>query len=562
MRHWSTIRWLTRGKRSQRSDGSSQGQRTALRLKLGPLIIIGVAIAYLFVSAAQATILRTPTVHPQAAVLLERPLPTQERPVTLQEAWDIAFTEARARVSQPALVELRSLGVANPQNIVTEGTDGRRASWEAIFVSPDKPNSHLVINIVHGVPVSTQLAPRQSPTRPIRQRPSIDTDQAVRLATAARPGFGPANDKLHGFGFILRVSEDDRTALVVVGRYRDYSAKVELDAISGSVRSAEAYVWSQGGVLYSTDAGNTWRASNLVDGQVTAVAVVPDQSGVAYAAKPTLDTVELWKTTNGGQHWTLAGKLPEPAGSWAYGDGMAVAPRDGTITILVGTPAGLWVSTDEGVSWQKNGTLPEGPPQWLSVHQGTSGPIVTVAITAGENSGLYVSANLNDWEKILDGAYRLSPTSDHHATVAVEAGGANVAYLIQGTSAKPFSLSVPALRAAGDFGSGEVAVVSNSEVIAVSRDGGSTWVTSLRSDTDALTNLAVSPGFPEDGVILAGTFRGKGIFRSADHGQTWQRLALSLDASLAGSGTVSQLAFLSRNQVIAVSGGIGTWKGF
>jgi len=54
-------------------------------------------------------------------------------------------------------------------------------------------------------------------------------------------------------------------------------------------------------------------------------------------------------------------------------------------------------------------------------------------------------------------------------------------------------------------------------------DGGETWTaSSLASPPPAVSCLAISPAFEEDGVVLAGTTE-DGVFRSATHGSHWAR---------------------------------------
>ncbi|MCD6286497.1 MAG: hypothetical protein J7M39_11355 [Anaerolineae bacterium] len=56
-----------------------------------------------------------------------------------------------------------------------------------------------------------------------------------------------------------------------------------------------------------------------------------------------------------------------------------------------------------------------------------------------------------------------------------------------------------------------------------STDGGETWfATILDSPPPAVSALAISPNFVEDGVVLAATTE-DGIFRSANHGSHWAR---------------------------------------
>ena len=487
-----------------------------------------------------------------------RPTPATTGRLTLRQAWDVALQAARVWSTQATIVQLQSIdghGTAPP---APAQDDGSSSGWQAVLIAADKPDSELRVTIAGGAAVQAFTEPRRPSARDAIPRPTIDSPGALRLALATRPMLAPALDKGRGYGFVAQAGRSGKAILTVLGSYDGVPARVDLDGSSGQLIQASRYTWTAGGALYSADAGQTWHASNLVGGQVTGVAPVPGQAGRAFAVKPALDGVEIWESTDGGQLWAIRSRLPSTAGTWAYGLTAATLPPLQQFVLIVGTPNGLWISTDAGVSWQRNKSFPSGPPQWMSTSQGVDGETVLVTISAGQNAGLYASSNLGSWQKILDGVYRLSQTSGRRASVALADSRSTRAYLIVGRVAHPVQLSIPALRAAGQFAAAGVAVAEDPFALAVSKDGGLSWSTVLARP---LTSLAASPNLAQDGVVVvAGP--AQGIFRSGDAGRTWQHVLMSPKTVLPGSGWITQLSFVSPQHVIAVEGGIESWQSF
>lgn len=61
-----------------------------------------------------------------------------------------------------------------------------------------------------------------------------------------------------------------------------------------------------------------------------------------------------------------------------------------------------------------------------------------------------------------------------------------------------------------------------------SDDGGTRWnVSTLTTPPPIVSSLVVSPGFSDDGTVIAGTLE-DGVFRSEDHGQHWMPSSLGM----------------------------------
>ena len=217
-------------------------------------------------------------------------------------------------------------------------------------------------------------------------------------------------------------------------------------------------------------------------------------------------------------------------------------------TVAVTTRHGLWASRDGGASWTRNVALPAPDPRGLTC----AGSEVVVADT---QAGVFVSTDLHDWRRVLPTADRLSPSADGQAAFSL--GGddpsSRTAYVIQRTGARAVAVPLAALRAAGLPGG--PLLVQSSGVLAISPDGGATWRTAAQG---SFASLAVSPAFPQDGVVLMGGFR-TGILRSADGGHTWNTV-LANPAALVPGSDAAGVAFLSATQAVCINPAFFTWQ--
>jgi photosystem II stability/assembly factor-like uncharacterized protein len=100
-----------------------------------------------------------------------------------------------------------------------------------------------------------------------------------------------------------------------------------------------------------------------------------------------------------------------------------------------------------------------------------------------------------------------------------------------------------------------------------SGNGGLAWrETPFDIDDAPVLSLAISPHFDRDGVLYAGT-EDRGLFKSEDAGETWQRLAAnsiqeSVDAILIGSDFPARPAMLALvgGELLISSDGGKTWQ--
>jgi hypothetical protein len=98
----------------------------------------------------------------------------------------------------------------------------------------------------------------------------------------------------------------------------------------------------QGDLYRSADAAATWTLVESRDSAVTAIALKPGQTSVAYAS--TADG--LLRSTDSGAHWSLVA-----GGIWRYKlDGVVVDPKNAGVVYAVG-PGGVFKSSDGGENW-------------------------------------------------------------------------------------------------------------------------------------------------------------------------------------------------------------------
>ena len=152
------------------------------------------------------------------------------------------------------------------------------------------------------------------------------------------------------------------------------------------IRTDVLYLGTDEGVFKSVDAGTSWNASNegLPDSLVVSgFAISPAVPTTIYAGASAWGDCSatvpcgVWKSTDGGAHWTVTSDLPERASVLA----LAVDPSAPT-TIYAGTSrAGVFRSTDGGLTWtgfntgltNKNVTTLAISPTGRTLHAGTRG---------------------------------------------------------------------------------------------------------------------------------------------------------------------------------------------
>ncbi len=457
-------------------------------------------------------------------VMLSRPTPATAQPLTLRQAWQLALRQGKNWSADAGIVSLSSTdqvaaGVSAER--ADAGSKGTHALWNAILAAPSKPSMQLLIRLENGSVVQQVSQPRTLELPPITTVPALDSTEAVAIARSGQPPLGPAGGKSHGYGYTLQTAPDGRATLAVIGSIQWMPAKVEFDAVTGKRLGASVYTFSHGGAIFSADAGQTWQASNLTGRQIQQVVAAPGQSGSAYAVATA---------------------------------GLAAIPQaDGTV-LAVAMSSGLWLSRDDGVTWTRSTSLSTGSAPWLAATG--SMLLASVASTSAGIAGVYASSDFRHWQRLLPETYRLSTIANGQAAVALSNSGGTTAHVIRGMSLRQLTLPIPALRAAGTDVAGQPFLIGDGQDVALSNDGGSSWKTTLRTNS---ASIAVAPPGKGSGVVLVSGFR-TGLFRSADAGRTWRQVVPDVSAILPGSNEVGSLTFLGPHAVVAAQGAFQTWQ--
>lgn len=243
------------------------------------------------------------------------------------------------------------------------------------------------------------------------------------------------------------------------------------------------YAGTSDGLYRSEDRGDTWSLVSLDGIRVEGVALAPHESTTIFVAlRPTsTGPLEVWKSTDGGLHWTAA---PLPDGFPAGHPRFVFDPvRPGTLYLFFSNDGGTLVlgstlrSTDGGASWSE---LEIDALDLAAAPDGT--------LFAATEKGIFRSTDAGaTWVPPLD---ETAPPGDSIARVLVSASAPDV------------------LLAAGSIG------------LWRSGDGGDTWETSNRGiRAQAIYSVTVAPTEPS--TVLAHT--GRSLYLSMDRGATWLR---------------------------------------
>ena len=253
-------------------------------------------------------------------------------------------------------------------------------------------------------------------------------------------------------------------------------------------------------------------------GRVVAVAADPKRQAVFYFGAC---AGGVWKSNDAGQYWE---NVSDGFLSTASVGALAVAPSDGsviyagmgesTIRIDVTHGDGVYKSTDAGVTWRHMG-LPESRHIGeIRVHPNDPDLVYVAALghmsKDNPERGLYRSKDGGEtWELVLH-------VSDDAGAVDVSLDPDNPRIV--------FATTWQARRNFWSINSG-----GPSSGLWRSRDGGDTWENiserpGLPGGTLGKIGVSVSPA--KSGRVFAiveAEFRKRGLYRSDDHGETWEK---------------------------------------
>ncbi len=498
----------------------------------------------------------SPTVGPPPSLSQWTPPATStaselQGPTTLAEAWELLY--AYAQGWQPGAQVGFLCSVDDAEDSSSSGVDGRRRAWDAVFVAPTPSSAGLHVLLVDGAIIEDTALPAE-PGRPaLRGTLALDSPEALTIALAARRDFAPALPGGKGVHFCLELSDSGVPAITVRGSVGRQPAMISVDGTTRAVLFARHQMLGLGGILHSSDGGQTWSGTEIPG--VPSVTADPFAEHKAYAATTEDSRIAIYQTQDGGETWVQVGMLPPAAGDWPFAL-EAVPTKSQETRLLVGTWSGLW-SWADGSEGPLVPGLPEGPKQWLAAVHSEAGYRLFVSVTAGQDRGTYATVDLVNWEKLSDVAYRLSESFDHSTVLATNEERADQALVLGLDSERKIEMTVPVLRAAGDF-TGSAPALVDSPALGVGRGLSEADWWNLFA---AVASMAAPPDFPASQVVVAGGFR-TGIYRTTDAGQTWHQVVANPSAITPGNGEISEVEFLSPTTVIAVNGGGLTWEDF
>ena len=293
----------------------------------------------------------------------------------------------------------------------------------------------------------------------------------------------------------------------------------------------------EGGVLKSTDSGQTWNAANagLSNFNIRLLAIDPFNAATVYVSEG--DT--LFKSVDRGASWSNLGNTPVIGYPAPYQStvirSMLVNSTDPDILFVETAGVGgcgsvLYKSIDGGASWNNSSPSEFG------------GCVLSGLITADPtNSTTYYAGVTDD----VDGAYWLARSVN---------GGANWDFAWNGGQGFDSSLNAlvvdptnPAILYAG-IGDG----------LYKSYDGGVTSnIVGFRNST--VTALAIDPSNP---LTLYANVAGQGLFKSTDGGASWLAINNGLSALIETRSSVTALVVTrgNSNVLYAATAGLGIYR--
>ncbi|HLY02951.1 MAG TPA: hypothetical protein VKR56_10735 [Candidatus Cybelea sp.] len=313
------------------------------------------------------------------------------------------------------------------------------------------------------------------------------------------------------------------------------------------------------GVFKSTDAGKTWAYAGLRDTHTTsAIAIDPRNAGVAYVASmghafaPNADR-GVFKTSDGGKTWSkvlfvndatgaiaLSMDLKHPATLYAA---MWQAQRQPWKLTSGGAGSGLYKTTDGGAHWtnlSNNPGYPRGVLGRIGVGVSASNPRVVYSIVQAKAGGVFRSDDAGaTWRRTNDDM-ELRQRAFYYMSVYVDPTNPNVIYApnvqapwVSRDGGKTFrSLRPPH----GDNHvvwidprNPKVLLEGNDGGATVSTDGGETWSGEHNQPTGQFYHVSIDDRFPfhiygaqqDEGSIEGPSASVNGAISSDE----WQRVA-------------------------------------
>lgn len=302
------------------------------------------------------------------------------------------------------------------------------------------------------------------------------------------------------------------------------------------------YVATDEAVYKSSDTGATWTrfAGELTRTRVISLAIDPQLSATVFAGTMGDGT---YKSPDGGRSWHQFNAGIQKGTISAIVNQVVFNPR-GTEMVYAATTVGVFRSLDGGRKWVERMVGMNEVNFVVSLVMDPQRPNVLYAGTTG---GVYRTINgTESWEK------------KSHGMVAADAKMASMALGVNGLAVDPTNSDVVYAgttkglyksidqgehweKLEGSIQDSYVSAIqidpsrpstlylATSERVQKSEDAGTTWEPKIQGlDASSIRSLQISPS--DSQVLYVGT-NGGGLYRSADGGESWKRLSLSITSS-------------------------------
>ncbi|MFA6456735.1 MAG: hypothetical protein WCW40_07935, partial [Bacteroidota bacterium] len=301
---------------------------------------------------------------------------------------------------------------------------------------------------------------------------------------------------------------------------------------SFAVIGTDIFAGTLGGILKSTDNGNSW---NFCDnyGARYCMALIARPNGLG-GTNLFAGSFGAFLSTDSGSTWTAINSgLTNPNDSGlTYINVYALIANDSNL--FAGTYGGMFRSTDNGVNWTAiNNGLPNDQFQALAVND-------SMLFAASGNNGVFQSSdNGSNWTSVITLpqfkkllSFAILPSGSGGKSLFAGAQGRDGIYRSDdngaswvATQTPPFNRYVWSIVAspADSITSGMKFYAATSGGVALSTDYGVTW-TEINYGINAcnISHIVVI-----DTILFAGT-TGNGVFRSSDNGASWTNVTEGL----------------------------------
>jgi photosystem II stability/assembly factor-like uncharacterized protein len=305
-------------------------------------------------------------------------------------------------------------------------------------------------------------------------------------------------------------------------------------SLRGLSIARDGSIWASGSlgtVLRSLDTGTSWQALSVPGAASLDLRDVEAVSATtAYAMVAAQDTGRIYKTTDGGRHWTVQYDSAAPS---VFLDGFAF--WDAWHGVAFGDPIGgrwLVLETTDGARWR---ALPTGPVRAATGEAGFAASGTSIATAPGGH--LWIGTG-GASAHVLH-ARRFGARWDV-AVTPIPAGSASA-----GIFSLAFVDSLTGIAVGGDYRAPDI-VRAN---VARTADGGRTWTLADSARVvKFLSGVAYVPGMAGKVVVGVGP---RGVFWSRNGGFSWEQVSAAPYNSVAAT----------KDRVVMVGdrGAIATW---